>query len=385
MKRFFSALAVLLVLLPLSVPGLALETLSGEDISIPAPYAVLMERSTGTVLYEKQAHERCAPASVTKVMTMLLVMEAIDAGTLSRDTAVTASETACSMGGSQIWLEPGERMSVGEMLKCVAVVSANDCAVALAEQLCGTEEAFVRRMNERAAQLGMKDTHFTNCTGLFDDDDHYSSAWDIALMSRELLSHESIREYTTIWMDSVRNGEFGLSNTNKLIYYYEGATGLKTGFTSKAMYCLSASAERDGVEYIAVVLHADTSVERFDSAKTLLSYAFANYELASLTPPEALPPIPVVMGTADSVQPVTGGSGALLEARGAVADMSFTVELPDSVSAPVAPGQKLGEMTVRSGDDVLAVVDLLAESGVERLSFGAVYARLIGALIGVKV
>ncbi len=372
------------VLLTLSLAGnaLALEPLAGEDIPIAAPYAVLMEKTTGTVLYEKDAHEHCSPASVTKVMTMLLVMEALDAGTITRDTVVTASDAAASMGGSQIWLEPGERMTVGEMLKCVAVVSANDCAVALAELLCGSEEAFVKRMNERAAELGMADTHFTNCTGLFDDDEHYTSAYDIALMSRELLLHDGIREYTTIWMDSIRDGSFGLSNTNKLIYYYDGATGLKTGFTSKAMYCLSASAEREGVEYIAVVLHADTSAERFDSAKALLSYAFANYELASLTPPEALPPVRVAMGAADSVQPILAGSGTILEGRGKLADLTFSVELPESVPAPVQPGQKLGELTVRSGEEVLAVADLVSSAGVERLGFGDVYGRLIGAITG---
>ena len=385
MKKFLAA--VLAVLLAISASGgaYAVETLSGEDIPIPAPCAVLMERSTGEVIYEKDAHTRCAPASVTKVMTMLLVTEALDAGVITRDTVVTASETACSMGGSQIWLEPGERMTVHEMLKCVAVVSANDCAVALAELLCGTEEAFVRRMNERAGELGMKDTHFTNCTGLFDDDGHYTSAYDIALMSRELISHESIKEYTTIWMDTVRNGEFGLSNTNKLIYYYDGATGLKTGFTSKAMYCLSATAEREGTEYIAVVLHAATSAERFESAKALLSYAFANYELASLRPPEALPPVRVELGKAESVQPVFDGSGTLLAEKGKLSGLTFDVALEPTVEAPVTAGQKLGTMTVRSGDEILATVDILSPEAVERLSFGDVYGRLLWALVGHSV
>ena len=382
MKKLIAVLLVAACLLSSSVGALALSTLADEDITISAPYAVLMEKTTGTVIYEKQPHERCAPASVTKVMTMLLVMEAIDAGTITWDTVVTASETASSMGGSQIWLEPGERMTVSDMIKCVAVVSANDCAVALAELLCGTEEAFVRRMNERASELGMADTHFTNCTGLYDDDAHYTSAYDIALMSRELLMHDEIRAYTSIWMDSVRDGEFGLSNTNKLIYYYDGATGLKTGFTSRAMYCLSASAEREGVEYIAVVLHADTSADRFDSAKTLLSYAFANYELASLQPPEALPPVLVRMGERESVQPVFGGSGTLLEERGRLASLRFEIDLPDSVPAPVEAGQKLGEMRVYSGDEMLAMVDIISSDGVERLSFGDVYGRLIGSLFG---
>ena len=373
---------MLAVLALLTEPGQAMELRTDGDIPIPAPYAVLMEKSTGTVIYEKQAHERCAPASVTKVMTMLLVTEAIESGRLDPEAMVTASANAASMGGSQIWLEQGERMSVSEMLKCVAVVSANDCAVALAEQLCGTEEAFVQRMNERAGELGMNDTHFTNITGLKDDDEHYTSAYDIALMSRELIAHESIKQYTTVWMDTVRNGEFGLSNTNKLIFYYDGATGLKTGFTSKAMYCLSATAERDGVEYIAVVLHADTSQDRFESAKTLLSYGFANYDVAALRPAEALPPVRVELGAADSVQPEYDGPAFMLEERGALTDLSYDVDLPESVPAPVTGGQRLGALTVRGGGEVLARMDIVASQSVERLSFGQVYLRLLGCLIG---
>jgi D-alanyl-D-alanine carboxypeptidase (penicillin-binding protein 5/6) len=379
MKKLF---VVLLSVVLLTSPALGVETLSEEAITISAPYAVLMEKTTGTVIYEKNAHEHCSPASVTKVMTMLLVIEAIEEGKISLDTMVSASEHAASMGGSQIWLEPGEQMSVTEMLKCVAVVSANDCAVALAELLCGTEEAFVQRMNERAAQLGMEDTHFTNCTGLLDDDEHYTSAYDIALMSRELIGHDLIKQYTTVWMDSVRDGEFGLSNTNKLIYYYDGATGLKTGFTSQAMYCLSATAERDGVEYIAVVLHAETSADRFDSAKTLLNYAFANYDLVSLRPSEALPPVAVTLGKTDSVQPIFAGNAARLEEKGVIAQLSYEIDMVDTVQAPVETGQVLGTMTVYSGQTVLETVDILAEQGVERLTFGDVYGMLLGALIG---
>jgi D-alanyl-D-alanine carboxypeptidase (penicillin-binding protein 5/6) len=375
-------IATALALWMLTTPAQAVQTLSEDAISIEAPCAVLMEKSTGTVIYEKNAHEKGSPASVTKVMTMLLVTEAIESGKITPDTMVTASEHAASMGGSQIWLEPGEQMTVSEMLKCVAVVSANDCAVALAELVWGTEEAFVQHMNQRAQELGMEDTHFTNCTGLFDDEEHYTSAYDIALMSRELISHESIKEYTTVWMDTVRQGEFGLSNTNKLIYYYEGATGLKTGFTSQAMYCLSATAERDGVEYIAVVLHAQTSQERFDSAKTLLNYAFANYDLVSLRPDQALPPVPVTMGTADSVQPVYGGNAYRLEEKGTIAQLSYEINLPETVAAPVAAGQVLGTLTVKAGDQVLETVDLVAETDVERLSFWEVYGAVLGTLIG---
>ncbi len=379
MKKLVSVLAAVLLL---TGKATAFAPLTDDEIPISAPYAVLMERSTGTVIYEKQSHEHCPPASVTKVMTMLLVAEALEAGVIYPDTVVTASETAAAMGGSQIWLEPGERMTVSEMLKCVAVVSANDCAVALAELLCGSEAAFVQRMNERAAELGLADTHFTNCTGLFEDDRHYSSAYDIAVMSRELMGHEAVKQYTTIWMDTIRGGEFGLSNTNKLIRNYDGATGIKTGFTSKAMYCLSAAAERDGVEYIAVVLHDETSQDRFQSARTLLDYAFANYGIVSLRPEAALPPVAVEMGAADSVQPVYVGSEYLLAEKGTVSGLEYNAELPDRISAPVAAGQKLGVLTVSSGGETLAEVDIVAEDSVERLSFWDVAGRLFGALYG---
>ena len=357
---------------------------TSDAVAIAAPCAVLMEKYTGTVIYEKASHQHCPPASVTKVMTMLLIVEAVEAGTVGLDTVVTASETACSMGGSQIWLEPGEQMSLSEMLKCVSVVSANDCAVALAELVAGSETAFVQRMNQRAAELGMKDTHFTNCTGLYDDDDHYTSAYDIALMSRELIQHDLIKQYTTIWMDSVRNGEFGLSNTNRLIYGFEGATGLKTGFTSKAMYCLSATAERDGVEYIAVVLHDETSDQRFADARALLTYGFANYTLAPLRPGEALPPIPVTLGTADSVQPRYTGEAYMLGEKSKLTSLAYDLTLAESVTAPVEQGQSLGRLTVRSGDAVVAEVDVVAEQAVPRLGFWTIYGRLFGAIIGLK-
>ena len=382
MKKIIAATAVMLLLCG---QARALEPLTEEDVPVSAPCAVLMEQSTGTVLYEKQSHERRAPASVTKVMTMLLVTEALDDGRLHPDEMVTASDRAASMGGSQIWLEAGERMSVSEMLKCVAVVSANDCAVALAEHLCGSEEAFVRRMNERAAELGLADTHFTNCTGLMDDESHYTSAYDIAVMSRELMRHDSIKEYTTIWMDTIRDGAFGLSSTNKLLRSLDGATGLKTGFTSKAMYCLSATAEREGTGYIAVVLGADSSAERFTSAADLLNCAFASYELAPLHPGTALPPVAVELGQTDSIQPVYDGGDYILTERGAAENLSYETELPDHVTAPVEEGQRLGTLTVYRDGETIATVDILSPEYVERLSPGDIYHRFLYALVGAEM
>ncbi len=377
MKRLIAAVLTLTLL---SVPAAAVDTLYDDAIVIQAPSACLMEKTTGQVLYEKNAHEHRPIASVTKVMTLLLVMEALDNGAVSRDDIVTASKHAASMGGSQIWLEEGEQMTVGEMVKCVTVVSANDCAVALAEHIAGSEEAFVQRMNDKAAQLGMADTRFTNCTGLFDDPAHYSCAYDVALMSRELILHEGIKDYSTIWMDTARNGEFNLSNTNKLIYYYDGATGLKTGFTSAAGYCLAATAERDGVEYIAAVLGADSSDHRFDSARTLLNHGFANYTLCQLRADTALPPVRVSLGTADSVQPVYPDAGGTLIEKTRASDLRYEVELPEQVTAPVAEGDQLGTLTVYAGETELARVPLLAGGSVERLGTFGVFTRMLNLL-----
>ena len=378
MKRICSALLIVMLL---TMPVLAQPGSSeGTEITISAPSALLMERSTGAVLYEKDAYAHLAPASVTKVMTMLLVAEAVDAGTLTLEDTVTASARAASMGGSQIWLEEGERMSVGEMLKCVAVVSANDCCVALAEHLAGSEEAFVARMNRRAAELGMNDTHFVSCSGLSDSEEHYTCARDIAVMSRELLGHDLIRQYTTIWMDTIRNGEFGLSNTNKLIYYYPGATGLKTGFTSRAMYCLSASAEREGVEYIAVVLHCASSAERFESAKALLNYGFANYTLVQAEGKTPIPPVEVLLGESGSIQPGIAEGGALLVRKSEAGLLRWETVLPERVYAPVEAGEELGEMRVYSGDTLLRALPLVAPEAVERLGVWHIFCRILEAM-----
>lgn len=366
-----------LCLVMLTSPVYAIDTLSGSDIGVSAPSAVLMEKLSGEVIYEKAPHERLAPASVTKIMTMLLIVEAIERGEMSLDDTVTASERAASFGGSCVYLEQGEKMSVGEMLKCICVVSANDCAVAMAEHMCGTEQAFVSRMNERARELGLKDTSFKNCTGLFDDDGHYTSAYDVAVMSRELIRHDMIKQYTTIWMDSIRGGEFGLSNTNKLVYYYDGCTGLKTGFTEKAMYCLSATAERDGVEYIAVIMHAESSDSRNSDAKTLLSYAFANYRLLPLRSPDVLPPVRVSLGEADSVQPVYDGAQAALVPRSGLGELRYDIRLPDSVEAPVSRGQRLGTLIISSGGRTLFSVPLLSDCAVGRAGFASTLLELL--------
>lgn len=366
----------------LAAPGAALELSDPAAPEIAAPSAVLIERETGSVLYARGETDRRPPASVTKVMTLLLVAEAVDNGTIALDDMVTGSERAASMGGSQIWLEVGEQLSVSDMIKCVAVVSANDCAVALAEHLYGSEAAFVERMNERAEELGLENTHFTNCTGLFDDTAHYTCALDIAVMSRELLSHEWIKDYTTIWMDSIRDGKSELTNTNKLVRYYEGCTGLKTGYTSTAMYCLSASAERDGTEYIAVIMHAESIESRNADASALLDYGFANYTLCPLTDGSELPQVTVELGEAESVGTVCDGGGAvLLRTRDAVG-ITRSVELPERVAAPVQAGDVLGKLVVSNSSGPLAEVPLLASDSVERLGASGIMLQMLRSIIG---
>ena len=350
------------------------------EMEVAAPSAILMETATGKVLFEKNAHERLAPASVTKVMTLLLVMEALENGRIGWNDTVTASEAAANKGGSQVYLEAGEQMTMDEMLKSVVVSSANDCATALAEHIAGSETAFVAMMNQRAAELGMEDTHFVNCTGLDDDPDakeHLTSAYDIAVMSRELLKHDEIRKYTTIWMDTVRNGEFGLSNTNKLIRFYSGATGLKTGYTSTAGHCLSASAEREGVEYVAVVLHCANSGERFQSAKQLLDYGFANYTLLQPEPGEEIPAVPVALGVEDSIVPVPGDLTPLLIEKAKKNGITTQVEVAETVTAPVEKGQRLGTLTIRCDGEPLAAIPLVAPEGVPRLTWWQITKSLL--------
>ena len=374
-------LAFLLVAALMVSPVSALELLTDGDITIDAPYAILMERETGQIIYEKDSLTRRSPASVTKVMTLLIIMDEIANGSLKLEDMVSVSARAASMGGSQIWLEEGESMSVHEMLKCITVVSANDCCVAMAEHIAGTEEAFVARMNERAALLGCKNTNFTCCSGLLESDDHYSCAYDLALISRELMGYELIGNYTTIWTDSVRNGEFALSNTNKLVRYYEGTTGLKTGFTSKAMYCLAASAQRGGIEYIAVVLGAQTSAQRFESAKTLLNYAFSNYTLFSPADNVVIPPVKVSLGSASGVQPIAE-SGRILVKKSIVGSLECRLDMCSEVKAPVSQGQSLGTIEVVSNGEVIERIGLVSADNIEKLSVFAIFLSLLGCLVG---
>lgn len=380
MKKTASILTALLLCFLLAAPAAALDAQDPAAPEVTAPSAVLIERETGTVLYAKDETERRPPASVTKVMTLLLIAEAVDSGELALDDMVTASERAASMGGSQIWLEVGEQLSVSDMIKCVAVVSANDCAVALAEHLCGSEAAFVERMNRRAEELGLENTQFTNCTGLFDDTAHYTCALDIAVMSRELLGHEWIKDYTTIWMDSVRDGASELTNTNKLVRYYEGCTGLKTGYTSTAMYCLSASAERDGTEYIAVIMHAESIESRNKDASALLDYGFANFRLCPLTSGEELPEVAVELGTEASVTPVYDGGGAVLLRTKDAQGLTWSLDLPESVAAPVRAGERLGTLTLSNSSGPVAEVPILAGGTSERLSAPGIFIRLVSLL-----
>ena len=347
-----------------------------------ASATLLMDAATGTVLWQENAHAVLEPASVTKIMTMLLVCEAIDAGQLSLDQMVTTSAHAAGMGGSQVYLEEGEQMTVQDLLKAVAVASGNDAAVALGEAVAGSESAFVEKMNQRAAQLGMGDTHFVNCTGL-PTEGHVTSAWDIALMSRELLKHDLIRQFTSIWMDSLRNGAFGLSSTNKLIHSYEGCTGLKTGFTATAGYCISATARRDDMELIAVVLGAKDSKDRFNTAATLLDWGFANFKLITVAPEEALPAVPVALGTRDSVELNPVQAQILIRAADE-GQITTQVVLPGGVEAPVEQGAQLGAFVVQIGDQIAAVCPLEASGPVEKLRLGGVFLKFVKNLLSVS-
>ncbi|MDR3209798.1 MAG: D-alanyl-D-alanine carboxypeptidase [Oscillospiraceae bacterium] len=389
MKRFLASLLLFSAALTLAAPAFAApgdggldgaETVSAVAPDITAPYAILIERETGAVLFEKNADERREPASITKIMTELLTIEALEAGDISLDDIVTASAYAAGMGESQIYLREGEKMTVRDILKAIVINSANDAAVAMAEHLAGSEATFAARMNARAAALGMTDTHFNNASGLFDDPDHYTTARDVAIMSRELISHALIKDFTTIWMDTLRDGAFELANTNKLIHDFEGATGLKTGFTSRAGYCVSATAARDGVEYIAVVLGDAGTDARFVSAAALLNYAFANYTLVSALPDAPLLPIKVELGTKAYVQPTVVGGEKLLVTKADAKTLTKTVAIPDRLTAPVAASDEIGTLTIESGGRTLAVLPLTAGEDAARLSWGAIFGRFVSML-----
>lgn len=374
MKLISALTATLLALCLLPRP------VQAADLSVAGKSAVLMECATGTLLHEHNAHQPLAPASVTKIMTMLLIMEAIDSGKIAMGDTVTASEAAAAKGGSQVYLKAGETMSVSDMLKSIAVSSANDCACAMAEHIAGSEEAFVALMNRRAQELGMQDTTFVNCTGLDDGpqaEHHRTSAYDIALMSRQLLQyHPDIKKYTTIWMDTIRGGSFGLSNTNKLIRFYQGATGLKTGFTSSAGYCLSATAQRDGMELIAVVMGADSSAQRNAACKQLLDYGFANF--ARFDPTLDQPAqVSVLLGAAPAVEAVLSQTGGLLVDKGQKTGITTQIELLDQIEAPVSQGQRLGTMQLHCQGQILAQIPLVAKNAVPRLDYGDILTLIL--------
>ena len=370
----------LCALLILCTFSLCLVPASAAGPETNAKAVILMEKSTGEILYEENSHEPLEPASVTKVMTMLLIMEALDNGTITKETMVPVSAAAAGMGGSQVYMKEGEQFSVHDMLKAIAVASGNDASVAMAEYLAGSESGFVEKMNEKAAQLGMADTVFQNCTGL-PAEGHHTSAHDIALMSRELiLHHPDIRTYTTIWMDTLRDGTFQLANTNKLIRFYEGATGLKTGFTDSALYCLSATAERDGMELIAVVMKCPTSEKRFEGAKALLNFGFANYTLLDVHPDQALPPVEVALGECSTVQPVLAQSGRILIDKAELNNVTTELRLTERVEAPVEAGQKLGEMVVSVSGVEQQTIPIVADQAVERLTMPGIFKRFLDIL-----
>ena len=375
LKRLF---AVLLAVVIIGASAVSAGALGEGDISAPA--AVLMDADTGKILYEKNAHEQRACASITKVMTLTLVMEAVDSGKIHMDDVVTASAHAASMGGSDIWLEEGEQMTVDDMIKATAVASANDAAVALAEFICGTEDDFVAAMNEKANALGMDDTTFMNCNGL-DEEGHITSAYDVALMSRELIKHEKIFDYTNIWLDNLRGGETQIVNTNKLLRSYDGITGLKTGTTGEAGACISATAERNGLSLIGVVLGADSGKERFRDAATLLDYGFANFESKELGLEEELAPITVEGGMEDEVSISCEGVTGLTVPKGEGKGITQTVDIPESLTAPVRKGDVVGRVVFSLNEEELASFDVTANDDVEEKSFGSILGLLLHSLI----
>ncbi len=367
-KILASLLAVMLIFSVIEADAEGLE-LNGKSF-------ILIECTTGKVLYEQNADQRLAPASVTKVMTMLLIMEAIDRGEITYDTVVTASERAKSIGGSTIFLDTGEQMTIDDLLKGIAVASGNDACVAVAEHLSGSVEQFVAVMNNRAKELGMVNTNFVTCNGL-DDDNHYSSARDIAIMSRELLKHEDIFRYTTIWMDSLRGGKFQLANTNKLIRYYSGANGLKTGSTSKAKNCISATAKRDNMQLCAVVLGSDTSQLRFNAASTLLNYGFSNYAVTGTESGEIMGEVLIKKGQSGKVRGVLESDCVAVTQKSEADSITKEINMYESVNAPIKKGDKLGEIIIKTNDGSVVKTNIVAENNVEKITFGKMYMKIL--------
>lgn len=377
MKYIIKRIICVILCAMLAIPSYASELTGQYD----AKSVILIEAETGRVLYEDNADERLAPASVTKIMTLLLIFEAISDGAVRLDEYVPVSEYAASMGGSQVFLKVGERMTADEMIKSIAVASANDCAVAMAEFICGSEGAFVARMNERAAQLGMTSTHFENATGLDDTvSDHMTTARDIAAMSRELLKHEKIFSYTTIWMDTIRNGQFGLTNTNKLIRFYPGANGLKTGSTSKAGFCISATAKRDGMQLIAVVMASSTSSARNECAKLLLDFGFANYSVVSYDGAE-LPPIRVKGAYEDELSISQGGFFTLLS-KADTKNVTYEIDVPPYISAPIEKGQRVGCVRYMLNGEVIGESDVTANEDIPKIGYLKLLTELIKCFFG---
>ena len=380
MKRFISLLIATVMLTGcFCFVGSAVNE---SEIEVRAKSAVLMDASTGQVLYSFNENEKLYPASVTKIMPLLLFMEALDSGKITLEDKVTASAVAAGKGGSQIWLKEGETMTVDELLRATAIASANDACTALGEHIAGSEVGFVKMMNDRARELGMVNTNFVNCSGLDDDTtEHLTTAYDIALMSKELLSHERIKTYTTVWMDSLRGGETQLVNTNKLVRFYSGTTGLKTGTTSKAGHCLSASAERDGLHLIAVVMGAENSNDRFEGAKAMLNWGFANFE--TFTPKidsSLFGEVEILRGVQESIRPAVTGVVPLTLRAGEKSQLETKVELCENAEAPIEKNQTLGTVTLKIADREIARYNLVSENYVEKTNIGHIMVRFLRSL-----
>lgn len=381
MKRAVIFLLTFALCLVMPTFAFAKEKKEEQPLELSANSAILMCMDTGDIIYERNAYEHCSPASVTKVMSILLVLEAIDSGKISLTDKVTASEKAVSMGGSQIWLEVGEQMTVEELLKAVVVASANDACTALGEYVGGSYTAFIKMMNDRARELGLENTNFENSTGLDDTvTNHYSCAYDIAVIAKEVMKHKLITNYTTIWLDYLRGGKTELNNTNKLVNSYDGITGLKTGTTSNAGFCLCATAQRDGMNLVAVVLGSDTSEDRFNGAVNLLDFGFANYEL--ITPKidrSKIKAVKIRNGKEKEIMPVYAESEKILVERGS-GEITYEYKISDELNAPIAENDKLGSIIVRSGDKIIKTIHLKADRNIETVSFSFILKKMLSLI-----